>query len=277
MQTEEGLRLATADLFRQLRDDSVIYAEIRFAPLLHTEKGLHPEKVVEIVEEAASEAAGESGVEARIILCALRHFSREQSLQTAKLVEKFRGSRVVALDLAADEAGFPIDAHIPAFHYAIERDIPRIAHAGEARGPDSVWETLEHFKPSRLGHGVRSIEDPRLINHLKQHNIHLEVCPTCNVQIDIYDTYADHPIHRLYEAGISVGINTDGRTLPRITLAEEYGRLHQFFGWGKEHFLTCNLNALKAAFLPEEVKKRLEKRLKGGYGLRDAGIVNRDA
>ena len=264
MQTEEGLRLATFDVFEQLQRDNVVYAEIRFAPLLHIEKGLSAENVVEIIEEATAKASQATGIEARLILCTLRHFSAEQSLQTVKLVERFKGTRVAALDIAGDEAGFPLDAHIPAFQYAIQNGIARTAHTGEASGTESVWETLNLLRPSRIGHGVRSIEDPALIAHLRKEHIHLEVCPTSNLQTNIYDSYADHPINRLYDAGLSLSVNTDARTITNITLAQEYERLQQVFAWDSEHFLQCNLNAIRSSFLPEAAKKRLENRLREG-------------
>lgn len=117
MQTEEQLRLVVFDVFEQLQRDHLLYVEIRFAPLLHTHRGLSPEQVVEVVEAATSQACASTGIEARLILCTLRHFSSEQSLQTAQLVERFRGTRVAALDLAGDEAGFPLAPHIPAYQY----------------------------------------------------------------------------------------------------------------------------------------------------------------
>src|SRR5947207_5579235 len=209
MQTEEQLRLATFDVFEQLRQEHVYYAELRFAPLLHTTKGLSAEEVVAIVDASAASASQATGIEARLILCTLRHFSAEQSLQTVKLVERFKGTRVAALDIAGDEAGCPLDAHIPAFQYAAQNGIPRTAHAGEASGAQSVWETLNALRPSRIGHGVRSIEDPALIAHLRKEHIHLEVCPTSNLQTNIYESYADHPISRLYDTGLSLSVNTD--------------------------------------------------------------------
>jgi adenosine deaminase len=261
MQTEEQLRLVTLDLFEQLGQDNVLYAEIRFAPLLHTAQGLSGRQVVASVEAATAQAVRSTGIEARLLLCTLRHFSAAQSLETAQLVELFRGTYVAGFDIAADEAGHPIDAHIAAFQYAHQKGIPCTAHAGEARGPDSVWETLQRFAPSRLGHGVRSIEDPALVDHLWQHPIHLEVCPSCNIQIDIYDTYADHPIDQLLRAGVSVGVNTDTRTMTNVTLSEEYAKLHQSFGWNAQEFYQCNRNALNAAFVPEDVRNRLLARL----------------
>jgi adenosine deaminase len=260
MQTRENLRLVCQDLFQQLKQDHVFYAEIRFAPLLHLRQGLKPEEVVRTVEESVSQCVEETGIEARIICCTLRHYTEKQSMTTVKLVEKFQGTRVTALDLGADEAGFPIDAHVSAFRYAREKGIPCTAHAGEARGPESVRETLAHLQPSRIGHGVRSIEDPELIAELIEKNIHLEVCPSCNVQIDVFDTLAHHPVHRLYEAGVSLGINTDGRTITDISLTEEYDRLQRVFGWGEEQFRVCNREALAASFLPVRQKQELQKR-----------------
>jgi adenosine deaminase len=265
MQSEHELQLVVRDLFEQLQRDNIIYAEIRFAPLQHLENGLKPEDVVDIVNEATEMAIKETGIEARIILCTLRHFSEAQSLETVQLLKRFRGTNVAGFDIAADEAGFPIDEHISAFRYAYEHKIPCTAHAGEARGPESVWETLENFQPLRIGHGVRSIEDGELIEYLKEKGIHLEVCPSCNVQIDIYDLYRNHPINRLYELGLSVGINTDGRTITNINLSEEYQKLHRAFGWTGEHFLRCNLNAIRSSFIPEKLKLNLIDQLKTGY------------
>ena len=265
MQTEEHLRLVTLDLFEQLRRDNLLYAEIRFAPLLHIEKGLSARQVVAAVEAASAQAVRSTGIEARIILCTLRFYSEAQSLETVHLVEEFRGTYVAAFDIAADKPGNVIDAHIAAFQYARDKRIPFTAHVGETRGLENVRETLQHFAPSRLGHGVCSINDPALLDYLRQHQIHLEACPTCNVQTDCYDTYADHPIDRLYRAGLSVGVNTDTRTITNVTLSQEYEKLHQTFGWEAQDFLHCNSNALKAAFVPEDVRNDLLVRLVDGY------------
>lgn len=265
MQTEQELRWVTADLFEQLHRDNVLYAEIRFAPLLHTQKGLTPEQVVEIIDAEAARASEATGVQARLILCTLRHFTHKQSMETVTLVGRFRGTLVAALDIAGDEAGYPLDVHIPAFHYAATNDLARTAHAGEARGAASVWETLRHFRPTRIGHGVRSLEDSTLIEHLKQARIHLEICPSSNVQTNVFAQIEDHPADRLYSAGVSVGVNTDARTISNVTLASEYDVLHRLFGWTVGHFRTCNLNALEAAFLPEKPKRDLTDRLVQAY------------
>jgi adenosine deaminase len=265
MQTQEHLRLVTFDLFEQLRAENTLYAELRFAPLLHTDGGLSPHQVVATVERAVAEAIRNTGVEARLILCTVRRFSEAQSLETARLADRFRGTHVAAFDLAGDEAGFPLDAHLAAFRFARDRGIPRTAHAGEGAGPESVWEVLEHADPWRLGHGVHSIQDPALLDHLRRRKIHLEVCPTSNVLTRAFDTFADHPIDVLYRSGLSVGVNSDARTLVPTTLSREYTLLHETFGWDAADFLQCNKNALQAAFLPSDVRDRLLAQLAAGY------------
>src|SRR6266511_3349498 len=141
------------------------------------------------------------------------------------------------------------------------RGLPRTAHAGESAGPASVWETLRRLEPSRIGHGVRSIEDPALVAHLKERGTHLEVCPSSNVLTDVVDSYQDHPVDRLYRAGVRLGISTDVRTMVDTSLTGEYERLRASFGWDDEHFRRCNAAALAAPFAPEEVKRRVAGRL----------------
>lgn len=257
MQTHDQLRWVTLDLFDQLQQDGVVYAEIRFAPLQHLEQGLEAREVVQIVDAAMAEAQVNTGIKAGLILCTLRHFSRDQSMETIHLVEQFAGTNVVGFDIAADEAGFPIDAHVDAFVYARKKGIHCTAHAGEACGPGSVWETLENFLPSRLGHGVRSIEDPSLVQHLVRHKIHLEVCPTSNVQTNICEDVCSHPIDQLYDAGIELSVNTDGRTISNISLTQEYMQLHRCFHWDANKFKQCNLFAIDAAFTTDEVKREI--------------------
>jgi adenosine deaminase len=266
MQSEMSLGLVVEDIFRQLAGDGVIYVELRFAPLLHLEQGLAPERVVTIVDHSTEDLIRETGLEARLILCTLRHFTEEQSMQTAKLVERFRGSRVVALDIAGDEAGFPLDAHVSAYRYAREKGLHRTAHAGEALGPDSVWETLRLLQPARIGHGTRSAEDPALVEHLRQKQIHLEICPSSNVQIiPSIETWNHHPVDRLFRAGVPLNINTDTRMLTPATLTGEYRGLQETFEWSARDLLDANLLGVEAAFVERSVKDKLRKLLVDSY------------
>lgn len=262
LQTTCALRQAVDDIFDQLHADGVIYAELRFAPLLHLNQNLTAEQVVETVLGAMQARSQIYGIEANLILCTLRHFSAQQSLETARLVARYLGKGVVALDLAADEARYSLDNHIKAFEYVRSHGGGCIAHAGEARGFASVNETLDSLHVSRIGHGVRSVEDSATLERLLRDNIHLEVCPGCNIVCDIYPSIEDHPVDALFHGRISLSINTDARTVANTTLNEEYQRLHHIFGWKDEAFLTCNLNAVRASFALPRVKQRLEEILR---------------
>lgn len=266
MQTREQLRLVTLDFLEQMDRDRVIYVEIRFAPLLHTQGGLSPAEVIETVQQALEEGRSVYTVIARLILCTLREYSEAQSMETVLLVEKYRPQQwVVGFDMAGDEAGYPVSTHKKAFTYANQQGIPCTAHAGEACGASSVWEVLQQYKPSRIGHGVRSVEDEGLLNYLVQHKIHLEVCPTSNLRTNIYKTLAEHSLNQIYRRGVSMSINTDARTVTPVTLTSEYQAVAETFGWTPADFLKCNLEALNHAFVSEEIKSRLREQLRGAY------------
>jgi adenosine deaminase len=262
MQTPEQLRLVTLDLFHQLKQDGVIYAEMRFAPLQHLRGGLSPVEVVEAVCSAIHEGKKIYNIEAGLILCTLRHYTEEQSMETVRLAEKFKSLGVVGFDIAADEAGFTLDAHVAAFAYARKQGIPITAHAGEAVGANSVWQTLELLKPSRIGHGVRSIEDDALIDHLIEKNIHLEVCPTSNCHTKVCRSYAEHPVDKLLKQQVSLSINTDGRTISNISLTAEFEKLEKQFGWEKTQWYHVTTEAIRHSFASQETKERLLEKVK---------------
>ena len=265
MQTKEQLEIVIEDLFDQLINDNVIYAEIRFAPLLHLKKGLSSKNVVEIVSNKTKIESEKSGIAVGLILCTLRHFSVDQSLQTVKLVKDFSNKNVVGFDIAADEAGFPIDNHIKSFQFARDNNIFCTAHAGEALGADSVTNTLKYLKPNRIGHGVRCIEDNSLIEKIKKENIHLEICVTSNIVTKVFNNLKDHPVDFLLNKGISLSINTDGRTISDTTLNKEYVLLNKEFNWLKNKFLEVNINAMKASFSSNEVKNKIISILNQNY------------
>jgi adenosine deaminase len=257
MQTKKDLELVTSDLFSQLKKDNVIYAEIRFAPLLHVDKGLSSYEVVKIVSKISKKESKKTGIKVGLILCTLRHFSEDQAMETVKLVNDFKESNVIGFDIAADEAGFTLENQIKAFEFAKNNNISCTAHAGEALGAESVLETLDKLMPKRIGHGVRSIEDPILIDRIKKQNIHLEICPTSNIVTKVYKDYLSHSVDELYKKELSISINSDGRTISDTNLNKEYALLSEHFNWNDNHFLNCNISAIKASFASEKLKREL--------------------
>lgn len=261
LQTQSAIEQAVDDLFDQLQADNVVYAELRFAPLLHTRLGLSAEKVVEITLSAIHKASKEYQIKAGLLLCTLRHFSAEESMQTARLVTQFMEKGVVGLDLAADEARFPLDNHLEPFALVRNAGGNVIAHAGEAKGADSVTEVLDKLKVTRIGHGVRSIEQPAVIERLKRQNVLLEVCPSCNLVCNVFGCIQEHSVDKLKRAGVKLNINTDARTIADTTLNKEYQLLHDVFGWQEADFIQTNLDALDASFISPELRDTLKHKV----------------
>ena len=128
-----------------------------------------------------------------------------------------------------------------------------------------VWETLKHFHPLRIGHGVRSAEDSSLLSFLKTNNIHLEVCPTSNVQTNVFDKIEHHTADKIYKAGVSMSINTDTRTISNVTLSDEYKLMERIFHWDKAHFKKCNLEAIDHSFASNDIKQKVRKKIEAAY------------
>ncbi len=266
LQTEKNIRLALRDLVRQFQDDNIIYAEVRLCPYLHTKEGLALDDVAAILCDELSMIRLEfPSMQVYLIFATLRHFSEEQSLELARLAIKYAGKGVVGFDLAGDEASYPLQPHISAFQLARSHGLGITIHAGEAKGPESVWEVLDLIKPHRIGHGVRACEDLNLVQALKNKGTHLEICVSSNIQTGMYLNVADHPIDFLFQQGVSLGFNTDGRGLTRTSLALEYERIQYAFGWKKDEVFQCQINAIRAAFCDEQLRELLEQRLWNGY------------
>jgi adenosine deaminase len=261
LQTTEGLQVMVEDVFEQLQEEGVIYAELRFAPLLHVDHGLTPERIVDAVDATVDAMVRRTGIEARVLLCTLRHFSQQQSLTTAELAYAFSDRRVAGIDLAGDENGFPIAPHASAFRFAHDRGLHTTAHAGESRGAESVWETLRSLEPARIGHGIRSVDDPGLVDHLRARSVHLEVCPSSNVQTGAAASWPLHPIDRLCASGVPLSVNTDTRGLSQATLTKEYVLLTKHFAWTEKQFLASIRMALRHAFVDDTTRARLLSRL----------------
>jgi adenosine deaminase len=265
MQTEQQLRDALRDVIKQLKQDSIIYAEIRFAPFLHITKGLNAFEVTQILCDELLKLNEKWDISTGLILCTLRHYDVAKSIETAELAAHFLGKGVVGFDIAGDEAGFGLANHKEAFKKAHRSDVPVTAHAGEAKGALSVWETLSELKPQRIGHGVNSVQDETLLKKLQKEGIHLEVCPSTNIQVNVFPTYLSHPVDFLRKSGISISINTDTRTITGIDLTREYYKLNRAFGWTKEHYYFVNQQAIIHSFTDYETKKTLISQLDEGY------------
>jgi adenosine deaminase len=265
LQEEFALRKAMYDLVRQQALDNVIYSEIRLAPLLHTRRGLTLYEVADIVCDAAQEASTAFGFPVRLIFCTMRHFTAAQGIDTARAAVAHIDRGVVGFDLAGAEADYPLQPHLEAFRIAESSTLGLTAHAGEARGAESILETIEQIPVTRIGHGVRVLQSVDTIQKLIDRQIHLEICPISNIKIDVFQQMSDHAVNCLFDKGILLSINTDGWGLFQSTLSKEYTALVETFDWTLDHFLQINQMAVDAAFTDEATKLQLHQKLLDGY------------
>ncbi len=213
------------------------------------------------IEEAANTAEAELGITLRGVVTCVRHFGPEKAKAAALCAAETAGNFVVGFGMGGDEGQGHQGDFSYAFDMAREAKLHLTTHAGEFGGPESVREAIHDLKVSRLGHGVRAIEDDALIEEIVARQITLEVCPGSNVVLGLYPSIEAHPINRLHAAGVKVTVSTDDPPFFATTMRREYEMLHQAFGWQAEDFAELNRNAAQAAFCDDETRKRVMKTL----------------
>ena len=261
LHTREALRICALDLLTEIHEQGIIYAEIRFAPQFSCGKGLTQRDAVEAVLEGIRQAPIPCG----LILSMIRgNDKREANLETVRVAEEFIGKGVVAVDLAGAEGLYPTQDFEYAFDEARKHNIPLIIHAGEAAGADSVYEAIM-VGAVRIGHGVRGLEDPLVIDLLVARNITLELCPTSNIDTGIYGAYSDYPLRTLLDAGVRVCINTDDMTVSNTDLQREWQHMIDTFQLHEFEIGHMLLNSVDASFGSPELKRQLREEVNKHY------------
>ena len=266
MQTRDALVRVAAECAQDLADDGVVYAEVRFAPELHTAQGLSEPEVVEAVLEGFRQGSEGRGIRVYALLTAMRTAAR--SLQIAQLAVRYRDDGVVGFDIAGAEKGSPPTEHLAAFQYVQRENFHITIHAGEGFGLPSIWEALQICGADRLGHGVRILDDierrpdgsvalGRLAGYVRDRRVPLEMCPTSNVQTGAAATLSDHPIGLLRSLYFRVTVNTDNRLMSGVTLSSELRDVAETFGYGWHDLEWLTLNAMKSAFAHFDERLRL--------------------
>ncbi len=262
LQTKEGLSEAVRLVLDDAAKNGVIYAEIRFAPQLHTQGNMTQEDAV----LAAIDGLKSADLKGNLILCCMRGEGNEKENEiTLELAKKYlvEDGGVTGLDLAGAEALFPTENYRSLFEKAREYGIPFTIHAGEADGAESVRLAVE-YGAKRIGHGVRACEDETVLELIKQNNVTLEMCPTSNRQTHAVEDMSDYPFNDYLSRGIKVTINTDDPAIERTTLANEFKYMENNFALDEDLKKTVLENAINAAFTSESVKNGLRSELFGG-------------
>lgn len=256
LQTEEGLYRAAYELAEDAAQENVRYMELRYAPMLHTQKGLRLTRVVETVLKALRDAELRFGIHSTLILCGIRNISPHSSLEMAELVVAYKGRGVVGFDLAGAEHDYPPNKHQGAFSLVRRNNVNVTIHAGEAYGPASIAQALHDCGAHRLGHACRLREDGELLHYVVDHRIPIECCPSSNVQTGAITSFERHPIRLYYNLGARVTVNTDNRLITDTTVSQELMRLHKELGFRYHEIRDIIVAGFKSAFLPFHEKKR---------------------
>ena len=255
LQSKLGLEICALDLLERLAADGLKYVEIRMAPQLSINKGLSQEKVVKTLIKVCKKAR-KFNIFSNLILCMMRGTdTKEKNLETIRVAKKYLGKGVVALDLAGAEGLFPNEMFEEEFKLIKENDIPLTIHAGEAAGSESVKSALD-FGAVRIGHGIHSIEDEKVLDELVKKNICLEVCPKSNLDTKTISKYEDLPLRQFLEKGVKVSINTDDMTVSNTTLKQEFETLVKL-GFNEKELHDFAENSINASFTDAKTKEHL--------------------
>ncbi len=257
MQTEAALRRCAFELAEDAHLEQIRYMEVRYAPLLHREKGMRLTHVVESVLDGLRLARERFGIKSNLILCGIRNISSESSYEMAELAVAYKGRGVVGFDLAGAEANFPAADHRQAFQLVRDNNINCTIHAGEAFGPSSIAQALHVCGAHRIGHGCRLRENGDLLHYVNDHRIPLECCPSSNVQTGAVESLQSHPLKLYADLGLRVTVNTDNRLITKTTVTDELFRVHQALSIPWSDMKSMVLSGFKSAFLPFHEKRAL--------------------
>lgn len=263
LQDPEAIERVAQEYVEDLVADGVVYAEVRNAPELNTQKGMSMLEVLEATDRGlargmeAAAAAGHKIVVNQLVI-GMRQEHRVLEAAEAAIEARDSGLHIVGFDIAGPEAGFRPAAHIDAFRLIKEACLRTTIHAGEADGVDSIAEAMNVCGAERLGHGVRIVEDitehednlelGRVADMVLDRGITLECCPTSNVQTGAVPSLEEHPINFLLDLGFRVTINTDNRLMSGVTMTSEFEVLANTFDWGVNEFAEVTLNAIEGSF-----------------------------
>ncbi len=261
MQTEESLERIAFELAEDAHMENVRYMEVRYAPMLHTQRGLKLTKVVEAVLDGLRRARETYGIKANVIICGIRNISTESSYEMAELAVAYKGRGVVGFDLAGAEADNPAKHHKLAFQLVRDNNINCTIHAGEAYGPESVAQAIHVCGAHRIGHGVRLRESGDLLHYVNDHRIPLECCPSSNVQTGAVRDLASHPLKLYFDLGLRVTVNTDNRLITDTSVSKELYLTHTQMGLPFKDIKSIIVGSFKSAFRPFHEKQAALRRV----------------
>lgn len=262
IKTPEDSTLVISEYLQQCAKEGTVYSEITISPTHYAKQGMNYQDMLGSAVVAIDHIKKETGLVARLLISAVRHEGVDVVEAVIREMIDNPHPYVVGVNLAGDEVNFPPKRFANAFLAASEAGYGCSVHAGEVVGPESVWEALDYLPVSRIGHGVRAIEDPKLIEALIRQKITLEVSPSSNVSIGVFPSYEAHPLRKLYDAGVKVTLNSDDPCFFCTTIGNEYQIARDKFGMSDDDLRKITRTAIENGFADDQTKQEIFKEVK---------------
>lgn len=259
LQDKDSLKRTAFELAEDAAKENIWYLEVRFSPILHTQRKLRYSEIVDSVLEGLEEAQRQYKIYTGVIICAMRDRPPAESKMLAEICVAYKDRGVVGFDLAGAEVDNPPKRHVEAFSLVLNNNINCTIHAGEAYGPESISQAIHYCGAHRIGHGTRLVEDGELLNYVNDHRIPLEICLTSNVQTKSVDSLEHHPFRLYLDYNLRVTLNTDSRLISNTTMTDELLLATKQYDLTLDEVKDIIIYGFKSAFLPYREKVRLLK------------------
>ncbi|NOX17736.1 MAG: adenosine deaminase [Chlorobi bacterium] len=276
MQTKKSLERIAYEMMEDMRKDGVCYIETRFAPVFHTQQGLHYDDIIDAVLAGLRKGEKDFGVGFGLILCGMRNMT--DTLEFAELAVNFRHQGVVGFDLAGEEGGYPPKKHLDAFQFIQRENFNITIHAGEAFGIESIWQAIQYCGAHRIGHATKLKDDMTfdaegniigmgdLSQYILDKRVPLEICLLSNVHTGAVKSIEEHPFIKLYKKKFRVFLNTDDRLMSDTTLTKEFALATELWDITLDDIEKLTINAMKSSFIHYDKRiKYIYDVIKPGY------------
>ena len=255
--SEEDYQHLAYEYLASIAKDGAVYSEIFVSPDHAVESGISPQAYFDGIAAGIDKAEAEYGIICRMIIVGVRHLGAEKVEEAARIAASRPHPYITGFGMAGDERSGEVKDFARAFDIARDAALGITVHAGELVGAQSVKDAVDYLKPSRIGHGVRAIEDADLLKQLADEAIVLEVCPSSNISLAVFENMAQHPFKKLTDAGIITTISSDDPPFFATDLANDYAQIAQTFGYSDADMKQFTINAINAAFVDNEIKTKI--------------------
>lgn len=253
----EDYELVAYRMMQKLREQKVLHAEVYISAGVVQWRGADFAALFEGAERGRKRGERDFGVSLYWIFDAVRHFGVDRAQRVVEEAIRFKNHNVVGIGIGGDERRAGPEMFREVYAYAASNGLRLTAHAGENVGPESIWGAIRELKADRIGHGLHAIEDPELVRYFAEQKIPVEVCITSNVVTGCCPSLAEHPVRRLFDAGVLVVLNTDDPDMFHTSLNREYQLARDIFGFSGDELRELAKNSFRASFLPEERKREI--------------------